>query len=73
MIQSLFCNIYPTGNYYIGDFKDGVKHGYGEFYWNVGRAYKGQFENGKSNGHGTYTFPDGTKWEGEFKDDVFQG
>ena len=60
-----------VGSYYIGNFKDGVLHGNGEFHWNDGVVYKGKYENGKMNGHGTMTFPEGTKWEGKWKDDKF--
>ena len=73
ILQLLFCNIYPDGAYYIGDFKDGLKHGDGEFHWNNGDVYNGQWENGDLNGHGTMTYADGTKKTGKWKDDVFLG
>ena len=73
MLQFVFSNIYPDGDYYIGDFKHGVKHGNGEYHWNDGHVYKGQFENDKSNGHGTKTFADGTKKTGKWKDWKFLG
>ena len=73
ILQSLFSNIYDDGSYYIGDFRDGLRHGNGEYHWNSGKVYNGQWENGKCNGHGTYTYPDGTKKTGKWKDDKFLG
>ena len=73
ILQFLFFNIWPHGAYYIGDNKDGVKHGKVEYHWNDGKMYKGQCKNGKWNGQGTMTYPDGTKKTGEWKDDVFLG
>ena len=73
ILQFLFFNIYQTGDYYIGDYKDGVMHGKGDYYWNRGHVYNGEWENGKRNGHGTMTYPDGTKKTGEWKDDKFLG
>ena len=73
MLQFLFSNIGYNGEYYIGDFKDGVRHGNGEIHFNSGEMYKGQWENDKRNGHGTQTYPGGTKDTGKFKDDKFLG
>ena len=65
----IFIYIYPFGDYYIGDWKDGKRHGTGEYHWASGAMYKGQLENGMKNGYGTYTFPDGTEKTGQWKDD----
>ena len=73
IVQFLFCNIYPNGDYYIGDFKDRVKHGNGEYHWNDGQLYKGQYENDERNGNGTMTYLNGTKKTGEWKDGKFLG
>ena len=73
ILQLLFPNIYASGSYYIGDFKDGVSHGKGEYHWNHGKVYKGQWENGKINGHGTMTYSYGIKKTGKWRDDEFLG
>ena len=73
ILQFLFSNIYQSGAYYIGDHKDGLSHGNGEYHWSDGRVYEGQYENDKKNGHGTITYPDGTKKTGKWKDGVFLG
>lgn len=33
--------LWPDGRRYLGEYKDDLKHGYGEFYWVDNRAYKG--------------------------------
>ena len=73
MLKFVFSNIHASGAYYIGDWKDGDRHGNGEYHWNSGHVYKGQCKNGKENGHGTMTYPDGTKETGKFKDGKFLG
>jgi len=57
---------------YMGEWKDGKKHGqgtitYGKGKWE-GEKYVGKFKDGKNNGQGTYTWSDGRKYEGEWKD-----
>jgi hypothetical protein len=64
---------YPSGNKYVGNFKDGERNGYGTFTWNDGDKYVGNFKDGLSNGYGTYTFSYGDKYVGNFKDDSFNG
>ncbi|MGB2492222.1 MAG: hypothetical protein ACPID7_04485, partial [Candidatus Puniceispirillum sp.] len=34
------------GKLYVGNYQDGKKHGYGEFYWPEGQSYKGDWQNG---------------------------
>ena len=52
---------------YIGEFKDGEKHGQGTSTYPVGDKYVGEYKDGKEHGQGTYTFPDGRKYVGEWK------
>ena len=73
ILQFLFSNIYQSGAYYIGDYKDGSWHGKGEYHYSTGSVYNGQWENGKWNGYGTKTYSDGTKKTGKWKDDKFLG
>ena len=42
------------GNKYIGNFKDGNRHGEGSMTWEDGHTYKGQWVNNKMHGKGTY-------------------
>jgi hypothetical protein len=59
---------------YVGEWKDGKKHGQGTLTWANGRKYVGEFKDGKYHGKGTFTYPDGTcLYVGEFKDGKMQG
>ena len=51
----------PYGNKYVGEFKDGGKHGQGTMTTSDGRKYVGEFKDGLPNGQGTITWPDGGK------------
>jgi len=53
---------------YVGEKKDGKRHGQGKFKWSDGEKYVGEFKDGKRNGQGTLTKPNGDKYVGEFKD-----
>jgi len=62
--------LFPNGDKYAGEFKDGKKSGQGVYLYLDGRKYMGQFQNDKFNGQGSITFPDGKEKElvGYFKD-----
>ncbi|MDC0541111.1 GIY-YIG nuclease family protein [Paracoccaceae bacterium] len=53
---------------YVGEWKDGQKHGQGTETWPNGDQYVGEWKDGKENGQGTQTWPDGDQYVGEFKD-----
>ena len=53
---------------YLGEKKDGKRHGQGKFKWSDGDKYVGEFKDGKRNGQGTLTKPNGDKYVGEFRD-----
>ena len=58
---------YVRGKKYVGEWKDGKKHGQGTYTYPDGKQYVGEFRNRKKNGQGMEIYPDGTKYEGEFK------
>ena len=60
--------IYPNGEKYVGDWKNGKYHGHGTFTYPDGNMYVGEFKDGLKNGQGTFTYPGGEKYEGEWKD-----
>jgi hypothetical protein len=64
---------YPSGNKYVGEFKDGTRNGLGTFTFANGDKYVGEYKDDKRNGQGTYTFVSGAKYVGEFKDGNFNG
>tara|TARA_B100000575_G_C22980010_1_gene565532 strand:+ start:299 stop:760 length:462 start_codon:yes stop_codon:yes gene_type:complete len=59
-----------SGHIYIGDFKDGAFHGYGQYIWtDDGTFYEGEFIKNMFHGQGRITFPDGSYEEGYYEDD----
>lgn len=53
---------------YVGEFKDGKKHGYGVKTWKNGEQYIGQFENDAKNGFGIYKWaPQAARYTGDPK------
>ena len=47
------------GKKYVGEFKDGLRHGQGTHTWSDGSMYVGKYKDGKRNGHGTMTYSSG--------------
>ena len=64
---------FPNGNRYLGEWKDGLRHGYGTYTWPNGSKYIGEFKDDKRDGQATYTYDDGSNYIGEFKDDKRHG
>ena len=64
----------PDGGSYVGDFKDGKKHGKGTYQWLdvYWTTYVGDFENGSANGFGKKTGALGKQEEGFFKNGILQ-
>ena len=58
---------------YLGEYKDGKKHGKGSYTWSDGGIYVGNWKEGKQHGHGTYTTPAGRKYVGEWKEGKYDG
>ena len=61
--------IWPSGEKYVGEFKDYKRSGKGTYTWPNGQKYVGEFKDDKMNGQGTLTFSDGQKYIGEFRND----
>jgi hypothetical protein len=64
---------YPNGEVYVGNFKNGMKHGNGCLQFLDKRVYYGDFKNDKINGYGTLIYPNGDKYVGNFKDEKYNG
>ena len=62
---------WPNGDKYVGEWKDGKKHGQGTKTWASGKwkdhKYVGAHKEGKRSGQGTYTWPNGNKYVGAWK------
>ena len=64
---------YADGDKYVGEHKDGKKHGQGTYTYASGDKYVGEYKDGKYHGQGTYTWANGDKYVGEWKDDNYHG
>ena len=62
---------YASGSKYVGEWKNGEKHGQGIFTFVDGNKYVGQFKDEKYNGEGIFTFVDGRTEEGMWKNKDF--
>ena len=58
---------------YVGEGKDGKRHGQGTVTYSNGKKYVGEFKNGKRNGQGTMTYSDGRKYVGGVKNGKWDG
>lgn len=58
---------------YLGDIKDGRKHGKGVLIWSFKAEYKGDFRNDMREGHGVYKHHDGARYDGEWAKDMKNG
>ena len=63
----------PTGEKYVGEYKDGKRHGKGISTYSDGTRYEGEYKNNKKHGRGSYTWGEGPKQgyvhEGEWEED----
>ncbi|MCD8215487.1 MAG: hypothetical protein LUC97_07605 [Clostridiales bacterium] len=64
---------YENGGYYVGEMKDGLRHGWGAMTFDDGDVYEGGWENDIMHGIGTYTYENGTVYEGHFKNNQKSG
>ena len=64
---------WPSGNRYVGEFKDGKYYGQGTHTYSDGRKYVGAWKDDLPNGQGTWTHPDGSKYVGEWKKGLWHG
>ena len=75
-------NVWDNGDKYVGEYKNGLMHGKGEFEFSSGSKYVGEFRNNTRDGHGTYIYSNGHKyvglWEngrkhgkGEYRNKIF--
>ena len=58
---------------YIGETKNGKKHGQGTLNYENGAKYVGEYKDDLKHGQGTYIFANGDKYIGEFKNGMYDG
>ena len=63
----------PDGERYVGEFRNGERHGRGTSTLADGERYIGEFRDGKRHGLGSFTTADGGRYVGHFRDDAFNG
>jgi restriction system protein len=63
----------PNGATYIGEWKDGKRHGNGLSAWPDGQRFVGIWLADEVTGRGVATWPDGDKYEGEWLNGKFHG
>lgn len=51
---------------YEGDWKDGMRHGKGTFYYTNGDKYVGDWKDDVQDGKGIYYFQNGERYEGDY-------
>jgi hypothetical protein len=50
---------WPSGQKYVGEFKDDIQNGQGAYSFPSGAKYVGEIKDGFYEGQGTYTSPEG--------------
>ncbi len=58
---------FNNGNKYVGEFRDGKRHGIGTLFFANGDNYVGEFRENHRHGKGAYTFSSGDKYVGEYR------
>ena len=61
-----YTKIYDNGEKYIGDLRDGKRHGQGTCFYPNGHKYEGGWKEDSMFGQGVYTWKDGSVYKGEF-------
>lgn len=65
--------MYPTGNRYDGEYRNGWREGCGMFSFSDGRRYVGQFKADQFSGLGTWILENGERYIGEFENNKCNG
>jgi len=59
--------ILESGEQYVGEFKNGLRHGCGTLTLTSGEHYSGEWQYGVRHGRGTWVWPNGDKFVGEWR------
>ena len=65
--------LWSNGDFYYGDFRDGIRTGVGMYMWGDGGSYLGEFVSAKRHGYGKRIYANGTISEGYWNNDIFVG
>lgn len=64
---------YDNGRYEGYFDKEGLRSGFGKYFWNSGSRYEGNWEEDVRKGHGAFFWTDGSRYEGEWENDKMNG
>lgn len=64
---------YTKGNRYEGEMKNGMRHGYGIYFYQNGDRYEGWWECNIKNGMGTFFYKDGSLYVGQWSNNDKNG
>ena len=64
---------YANGDVYVGSWKNGDRHGYGEMRYKDGASYIGDWYKDYMHGNGEYIWQSGKKYVGEWKNSKMEG
>lgn len=59
--------LYPNGNRYDGEYRNGQRNGCGTFTFDNGRRYVGEFQNDLFSGRGVWMLENGDRYIGDFE------
>lgn len=62
-----------NGDFYEGEFHNGMFHGKGRLVQSGGKMYEGAWRNNKREGKGMEVWPDGKRYQGKFRNDKKNG
>ena len=65
--------IHEGKGFYIGNWKNGKREGYGRYSWPDGAEYQGYFVEGNMQGIGTFMYTNKDIFKGEFRDNTRNG
>lgn len=65
--------VLTNGDYYTGEWQEGLPDGMGKYLWVDGCMYIGDWHKGKTLGKGRFSWPNGAAYEGEFKGGYMDG
>jgi hypothetical protein len=64
---------YPDGTIYVGEWSNGLQHGFGTCAFPSGHAYIGEWRHGVIDGSGTMLYADGDLFDGRWRNGACEG
>jgi radial spoke head protein 1 len=58
--------LFSGGDRYLGQYRQGQRHGFGIYFYSTGALYVGQFRQNRRHGEGLLFYPDGICYAGPF-------